>query len=185
MSKILDNLYLSSVAEARNPKYIKNNKITHVLIAAKGLKQYFNSITYKQLNIADNPITMISHYFAEALKFIDEALAAGKTVLVHCLGGKSRSVSVVIAYLMFSQKKSFEDAYILVKTARRVANPNPGFISQLKAFEKVLDIYFTQRKDAMLKEHDYTLLDNLIKTYVTTDIKDRIENTQIIMKKAK
>ncbi len=185
MAQILDNLYLSSVSEARNPKYIKTNKITHVLIAAKGLKQYFNSVTYKQLNISDNPVTMISHYFSESFKFIDEALASGKAVLVHCLGGKSRSVSVVIAYLMFSKKMSFEDAFVLVKKARRVASPNPGFISQLKAFEKVLDIYYAERKEVMLKEIDYSLLDSLVKKHVSTEVEERIENTQFIFKKGK
>ena len=42
----------------------------------------------------------ISTHFAAAYAFIASAAAAGGAVLVHCHEGKSRSVALVLAYLM-------------------------------------------------------------------------------------
>ena len=42
----------------------------------------------------------IGRYFDAAQAFIDSALAAGGAVLVHCHEGKSRSITLVLAYFM-------------------------------------------------------------------------------------
>jgi len=56
---------------------------------------------------------------------------------VHCMAGVSRSPSVVIAYLMHSEKLSFDQALSLLKHARPVVEPNCAFIYQLQLFEKM------------------------------------------------
>lgn len=45
----------------------------------------------------------IGAYFDAARGFIDAAAAAGGAVLVHCHEGKSRSVTLVLAYFMQTQ----------------------------------------------------------------------------------
>ena len=45
----------------------------------------------------------IGAYFDAARDFIDAAAAAGGAVLVHCHEGKSRSVTLVLAYFMQTQ----------------------------------------------------------------------------------
>ncbi|XP_058509193.1 dual specificity protein phosphatase 19-like [Solea solea] len=55
-------------------------------------------------------------------------------VLVHCNTGVSRAPSVVIAYLMSRDGRSFDDALSLVRSARPASSPNPGFLDQLKSF---------------------------------------------------
>ncbi|KAL5107998.1 Dual specificity protein phosphatase 12 [Taenia crassiceps] len=52
------------------------------------------------------------------------------------LTGVSRSATIVIAYLMWRFRMSFDEAYKKVLKSRRVS-PNEGFISQLKCFEKM------------------------------------------------
>jgi protein-tyrosine phosphatase len=58
-------------------------------------------------------------------------------VLVHCAAGISRSASFVIAYLMYSEKLAFKEAAAAVKEVRPVICPNPGFVLQLKEWEKL------------------------------------------------
>jgi protein-tyrosine phosphatase len=53
--------------------------------------------------------------------------------------GKSRSTSFVIAYLMKNMSMDFESAYKLVKSSRRCAFPNLGFIRQLRDYEKLIN----------------------------------------------
>ena len=45
--------------------------------------------------------------------FIHSNIARNK-ILVHCNAGASRSASVVIAYLIMTQGKSFEEAFEIV-----------------------------------------------------------------------
>lgn len=59
-----------------------------------------------------------------------------KRVLVHCIQGISRSVSMVIAYLITKEGFNLKDAYQLVKSKRFLARPNKGFLNQLIILEK-------------------------------------------------
>ena len=45
----------------------------------------------------------IDRFFQESQQFIDAAAAAGGSALVHCHEGKSRSVTLVLAYMMQTQ----------------------------------------------------------------------------------
>lgn len=63
---------------------------------------------------------------------IRDALEDGASgVLVHCASGKSRSASVVIAYLMRYERLPYTEAFRQVKLARPVIAPNTGFTQQL------------------------------------------------------
>jgi protein-tyrosine phosphatase len=79
--------------------------------------------------------------FEDALEFIgieiakvEEARINNKHVLVHCALGKSRSASIVIAYLMKYQKMTLREAYQYGKSRRPVVSPNPNYIRQLREF---------------------------------------------------
>ena len=56
--------------------------------------------------------------------------AAG-TVYVHCQHGVSRSSTIVIAYIMWRQRLTYDEALDLVRTARPTVNPNIGFACAL------------------------------------------------------
>ena len=52
----------------------------------------------------------------------------------HSAMGKSRSASIVIAYMMQSRGMTADDAHALLKTARPLVEPNDGFAEQLRLF---------------------------------------------------
>lgn len=55
-------------------------------------------------------------------------------VYVHCYAGVSRSVTIVVAYLMNCWKWNLKTALAFVQTKRIVAKPNDGFMEQLKKY---------------------------------------------------
>jgi protein-tyrosine phosphatase len=52
--------------------------------------------------------------------------------------GKSRSATIVIAYLMKFKNMKFEEAYKYVKGQRSMVFPNLGFMRQLREYEKLI-----------------------------------------------
>ena len=55
------------------------------------------------------------------------------------MAGVSRSATIVIAYIMWKEHKSYYQAFLDVKYKRKFIEPNKGFIFQLKYFESMLN----------------------------------------------
>lgn len=85
---------------------------------------------------ADNPDQDLTQYFPVCNDFIHGArLRKDCNVLIHCLAGMSRSVTIAIAYIMSVSDLHWRDALRVVRVGRRIANPNSGFQIQLQDFE--------------------------------------------------
>jgi hypothetical protein len=88
-------------------------------------------ITQHHVELDDSEEEDITRLLADAARFIHDARDARRPVVVHCAMGVSRSVSVVVGYLMIHDGMSVEAAANHVRRARAVAAPNNGFIRQL------------------------------------------------------
>lgn len=95
--------------------------------------------TYLKLNMSDIPQTRIIEEFENSIKFIEEAKENNSRILIHCQIGKSRSPTVVIAYLMKTLNLKSDDAFKMVKNCRKLILPNISFMKQLKEFESLLE----------------------------------------------
>lgn len=62
---------------------------------------------------------------------------------MHCVQGISRSATICIAYMIFTEGITYQEGYKRVKERRDCANPNMTFIQQLMWWEKrLLDTNF-------------------------------------------
>ncbi|KAJ9700230.1 hypothetical protein PVL29_005855 [Vitis rotundifolia] len=137
--QIDEGLFLGSVGAASNKSELKSLNITHILTVANMLEPaHPNDFTYKIIEVTDKADTNIAQHFDECFNFIDEAKRLGGGVLVHCFLGRSRSVTIVIAYMMKKHGMSLSQALEHVKSRRQLAAPNYGFTLQLQNFEKSL-----------------------------------------------
>ena len=138
MDEIIPNfLYLGNSASSRDIQKLKELGIKKVLTVMDfGAPSYTDkdNIIHKKISIADTYFENIIKYFGECLNFIK----GKEKILVHCMAGASRSATIVIAYLMWSQKMSYSKALSFVKDKRFIIFPNPGFRDQLQVFEKNL-----------------------------------------------
>ncbi|KAL0742752.1 hypothetical protein Bca4012_084265 [Brassica carinata] len=147
-SLIQEGLYLGSVAAACNKNLLKSYNVTHILTVASSLipahpddfvyKVVRGMTIYIYIYIYLKEDTNLEMYFDECFDFIDEAKKLGGSVLVHCFVGKSRSVTIIVAYLMKKHGMTLTQALLHVKSIRPVASPNAGFIKQLQDLEKSL-----------------------------------------------
>lgn len=100
------------------------------------------------LNEHDKLINQIKKYFNKPMieigyNFIDIAVISNKNILVHCMAGISRSVSLVTYYLMKKYHIDYDKAVTYIKNRRSVANPNGSFRYQLQTYQKKRQ-YFTE-----------------------------------------
>lgn len=54
-------------------------------------------------------------------------LQTGGKILIHCAQGRSRSATLLLAYLMFDQKITYYEAIKFLKSKRPQCQPNDGF----------------------------------------------------------
>ena len=139
--EIIPHLFLGSIGSASNLKQLENFQITHIICCASGIKNFFpDKFKYYNINLLDSEKENIRQYFEESFNFIDNGIKNGGNVLVHCHAGISRSSTILIAYIMKSQKMKVDKVLELIKSKREKVNPNIGFLNQLKEYEKELGI---------------------------------------------
>ncbi|KAL1766068.1 dual specificity protein phosphatase 9 [Sigmodon hispidus] len=139
--QILPNLYLGCARDSANLESLAKLGIRYILNVTPNLPNLFEKngdFHYKQIPISDHWSQNLSQFFPDAITFIDEALSQNCGVLVHCMAGVSRSVTVTVAYLMQKLHLSLNDAYDLVKRKKSNISPNFNFLGQLLDFEHSL-----------------------------------------------
>lgn len=77
----------------------------------------------------------------------EEARSKNSAVLVHCLAGVSRSVTVTLAYLMHTRALNLNDAFTLVRDRKPDVSPNFHFMQQLHSFERQLRLNTNEAMD--------------------------------------
>eukprot|EP00300_Choanocystis_sp_HF-7_P011688 c17573_g1_i1.p1 GENE.c17573_g1_i1~~c17573_g1_i1.p1 ORF type:complete len:235 (-),score=38.71 c17573_g1_i1:42-746(-) len=155
-SKILDEsddlgaLFLGGYKSVTNAEFMVEAKITHVVNTAGSLDifgpHYSRSqkqlkslgITFHELPLLDLQSFQIDpQLMFNAIHFIWQARAQRRNVLVHCAMGKSRSTTCLLSYLLSHDPLlSVDSGLALVRTRREMAEPNPGFMEQLLAWER-------------------------------------------------
>jgi protein-tyrosine phosphatase len=133
-------IYISSFTVANDLALLQRNEVTHILNLAADIceNRFPDKFIYATYYVKDSSGEDISMLFYRTLEWIQAALHAGGRVLVHCKEGVSRSATMVIAYLMWTNHLSFKEAHEIVRRVRPICNPNPGFTFHLLELGKKL-----------------------------------------------
>lgn len=139
--KVLPWLFVAAASHAYDKHALISQNFTHIIVAGGELKPRFpNRFHYLKIPARDTPTYDLKQHFPGSVAFLDDIrqrYQSGQSVkcLVHCFAGASRSVAIVVAYLVWSLRVSAEHALQIVKDARKAAQPNHGFLKQLKIWE--------------------------------------------------
>lgn len=113
-------------------------------------------------------------FMYSAKSFIDQAIAQGGRVLVHCngtpivtfhlprhpnrisdvTGGISLSPAFVVMFVMQHYNLSWEDALHMVQNRRYCISPNGGFLTQIKVAHVILYYISPLNHDSALQEYE-------------------------------
>lgn len=137
--EILPHLYLGCRKVATCLPGLRESNITYILNVTSSIPNHFQSLEgfiYKQIAVEDNLDVDMTQHLTGAFQFIEEARACGEKVLVHCHAGRSRSVTIVLAYLIKYYSHTLESAFKYVKERKPDINPNLSFIGQLLNYDE-------------------------------------------------
>ncbi|KAM0861431.1 hypothetical protein ACQ4PT_045892 [Festuca glaucescens] len=142
-SQITDFMYIGGALAARSTYTLQHLGVTHVLcLCANEIGQSESQkpclFDYRNFSIKDAENADISDVFQDASDFIDFVEHLHGKVLVHCFEGKSRSATVVLAYLMLRKNCTLLEAWNMLKKVHRRAQPNDGFARVLLDLDKRL-----------------------------------------------
>lgn len=150
VSQITPHVWIGDWTASNDARLLAEHNIAAVLTAERRPKspaeraQYAKmGIEHLQIFVDDVPSERIDQYFDSTYNFIERFVQRGQNVLVHCAAGVSRSVTLVVNWLLSNWYQGRipratgepEDALnavlSIVRAGRPVANPNPGFVDQL------------------------------------------------------
>lgn len=146
LDNIIKGLFLGDIVAATNLDLLKTKQI-NVIISLVELKMFSENVSlqsqlmieYHSFLIDDNRNEDIFKFFNQTNDLIDKSLKEGKNVLVNCQNAVSRSVTIILAYLL-SKNLSLKDSLDMIKDNRTstFTRPNSGFAKQLIKYEKTI-----------------------------------------------
>ena len=135
---IVDFIYIGSAYNASDWYTLDNINIKTVINVSDELTNYFEDhIEYLRIPILDNNQAQFGENFEKAYQFLIQK-TSNQPILVHCYMGSSRSVSIVLYYLMKKHKMRLDNAIEFIKNIRPIVNLNSSFYEELKEQERIL-----------------------------------------------
>ena len=135
-----DKIFISSHKVSQDLEILEQNGITHILsILPQAKEVYPEKFKYKIIKHIedekdDDNSEKIRKILPESNEFIQSCLTDGGKILVHCKAGKSRSVTLVVAYLMVLTNYGYQQIINTVQKRRWCAQPNFRFAQVLRSF---------------------------------------------------
>jgi dual specificity phosphatase 12 len=143
LSRVVDHLYIGKAHLANFPDMLLADGITSVLKLHESPPDWDGSeFVVRDLVIPDGE-PLDGSIFDEMIAFVDGEIKAGKTVLVVCGAGISRSSTAVLAYLV-STGMELKEAYQLLIRQHPQALPHPDLWESLIAY---FDLPYTVNDD--------------------------------------
>uniref|UniRef100_G3PVU1 Dual specificity phosphatase 22b n=1 Tax=Gasterosteus aculeatus aculeatus TaxID=481459 RepID=G3PVU1_GASAC len=169
INKVLPDLYLGNFRDARDREQLARHNITHILSihdsaapilqeGRTGATNLHNNLemTYLCISAADLPSQNLTQHFKQSITFMHESRLKGEGCLVHCLAGVSRSVTLVLAYIMTVTRLGWQEALAAVRVVRPCAGPNLGFQRQLQEFEATQADQFREWLQKEYKDNSFS-----------------------------
>lgn len=143
--KVKDGLFIGDALAAQDLEFVVSNKVTRVInCAGRQVPNHWESIgvvylTYywvdAESQVVLDPRDVVS---SESFRFIEEALNAAESVLIHSVRGQSRSCCILGAYMMRKYSWGLRKTMEFLSFRRPDMNLKTAFMQQLSSLERRL-----------------------------------------------
>lgn len=130
---IINNIYLGDKEAAESQSLLSLSNIQVIVNISNSRYSEFDGINYIHYDIDDDKNANITQFFEK----LDNIISSNKekNILIHCMNSVSRSVTLVLYYLLHDM--NLNEAFNFLKSKRaQYTKPNSGFIKQLLECEK-------------------------------------------------
>lgn len=138
-NEIINGVYLGNIDSSHDYKKLKELGITDIVSVVAGYQPPFpNEFNYLVVEATDSETTSLSEVFNRSNDFIDKVFENNGKVLIHCVAGRSRSVTILAVYLINKFGMNVQDIIDIIKRKRNIICPNSGFVKQLEEYHTLL-----------------------------------------------
>jgi len=135
LREVCERIYIGNYESVCSRLKLRELGVTHIVNAAAGhCKALFaDEFIYLNLELKDVPQQALAESTQFANRFIGDALDnyRNAVVAVHCSAGVSRSVAIVLSYLLECRQMRLDQAFEYMRSRRCTLSPNEGFVRQL------------------------------------------------------
>lgn len=113
---VFPNLYISNYSTTTNKDFLKSLGINTIITALPTFNPpYPELFNYTHVPLYDDTTENISHHFNDVISILEDKIKNNDKVLIHCMVGRSRSVTLGLAFLiyMISGKLNFKEINII------------------------------------------------------------------------
>ncbi|XP_057712519.1 dual specificity protein phosphatase 12 [Corythoichthys intestinalis] len=132
-------VFIGTAADLNDSRGLAEAAITHIVsvdsVDPGPLLPDDSGYCKKWINVLDEVTSDLLSHMDDCYLFIQEAVDGGGAALIHCQAGRSRSATIVTAYLMKRYKLCFAEAYQRLKSVKQDVQVNSGFEEQLCLYE--------------------------------------------------
>eukprot|EP00931_Biecheleriopsis_adriatica_P064625 TRINITY_DN39376_c0_g1_i1.p1 TRINITY_DN39376_c0_g1~~TRINITY_DN39376_c0_g1_i1.p1 ORF type:complete len:354 (-),score=70.88 TRINITY_DN39376_c0_g1_i1:78-1115(-) len=139
-------VFIGNKTAASSRLILQDNGISHVVNCTSDMPLFFSrdpSISYfrfdiykfyRELDFSNR--TGVLDFFQPVFSWIDKAVAAGHSVLIHCLAGAHRAGTTGVAYVMHASGLDHKTAIVACKTCRPIVDPIDKLTDLLASLER-------------------------------------------------
>lgn len=134
---ICDNIYLGNAMHATTESTLRKYNISTIVNVSREIPCHFQQIEYCWIPVDDVRGSSLEQYLDKACEFLathhtQSQVSDRGNILIHCFMGASRSVAVLVHYLLrLWPDKCPQEVLAFVKSKRSVVNLNQDFYQEL------------------------------------------------------
>lgn len=120
---VYPNIYIGNYSTSTNLELMNGLGITHIITVLPTFNPPFpDNFTYLHVQAYDDETQNLEPFFQKTNQFISDALTNRGKLLIHCMVGRSRSVSVFLAFLIHVIQGHFNQLLVDTTASNDVSN---------------------------------------------------------------
>ena len=136
MTEISPHVFIGGDNEASDAQNLLNQGIKYVCVLGKYTEHIHPArLFHCKFQVEDHQGFNLSAHFDDIYDYIDDCLDRGSKVLVHAGNPSGIGSAVALMWLIKAEGMTYNKAWHHLKTVLPTANPNSGFVRQLKDLE--------------------------------------------------